>query len=921
MRHLPGLVGEEGDLQGEPGRFRRELAADAAEEDPPGLVALGSTERRQQQRVDRKSEGENHEGGPRESWARQQRPAGDEERRRRRRDETAAEIVENLEARDERQLIALDAASAVAHEREEPTQDLPVAAHPAMLPPGMGQDARRIVVHQLDIGDQRRAGVDPLEQVVREQRVLGHPPLERRAEGVDVIEPLAGEDPLAEEILIGVRHRRGVGVDAGMAGVETRKERTGGARHGHADPRLQDAVAFGHAAEVRVDARPVQGMRDDADEGARRLARQAGVGVQGDAVPHAGQQIQLSHHEVEARVGRAAQQAIELLELAAFALPAHERTFARIPQPGAVQEEEPPAGGRRMTGVERFDPRGRRSDDRRVARHLRLRRIGEVAQDREVNVGVGIAEGEHFEVLDHLFDAGHVLEQRWHDDERARRRRNARGGVETRQAARRHQPRDQALCESDRQFTRRQQQEERRRQGELRAGAVAPGVDDSERYQTAGEQHDRGEVEPGRMRESVAAGPQTQARPVGDVELEADAAAPDQVIADVSGAIVGRAVTGDRGRAGAALRGMKLRRLPRALDHPEGHPQLRVAVPLGELLHRLPVAVPGEEIHATVSSRRILLQGAIDEADGLEVGAPVERRHEAQAPDHVGNRDLSRRLPLMLGPDDLFGARLLRFEVGVDGAAHRGETRPPFPDPFEKLHDVGRMEVRRQLRQRPVAALVDAVDEAVRGAPGGARLERPGGEAAQILDQTEPEHARPGPELADGERRDGLEAVQESDQVGALELAVAVADELDGERIDARGAAQLAQRELRKLAKVAARQILPDAADLGRDDVVVVEDPLAGLGDELAAMDIVGHQPVGGLEIPGVVVQARIVPLRAPPRRRIDGEAGRQSLGALLELLDARQFVPERPVELRRRAAEDPARELSPGNGQRSASS
>ena len=275
----------------------------------------------------------------------------------------------------------------------------------------------------------------------------------------------------------------------------------------------------------------------------------------------------------------------------------------------------------------------------------------------------------------------------------------------------------------------------------------------------------------------------------------------------------------------------------------------------------------------------------------------------------------------MLGPDDLFGARLLLLEVGVDGAAHRGEARPPFADPFEQLHDVGRMEVRRQLRQRPVAALVDAVDEAVRGAPGGARFERAGGEAAQILDQAEPEHARPGPELADGERRDGLEAVQEADQLGPLELAVAVADELDGERIDARGAAQLAQRELRKLAKIAARQVLPDAADLGRDDVVVVEDPLAGLGDELAAMNIVGHQPVGGLEEPGVVVQARIVPLRAPPRRRIDGESGRQRLGALFELLDARQFVPERPVELRRRAAEDPAREFSPGKGQRSASS
>ena len=46
------------------------------------------------------------------------------------------------------------------------------------------------------------------------------------------------------------------------------------------------------------------------------------------------------------------------------------------------------------------------------------------------------------------------------------------------------------------------------------------------------------------MREGEAARPQTQARSMGDVGLEAETAAPDQVIADVRGAIVGRAVAG-----------------------------------------------------------------------------------------------------------------------------------------------------------------------------------------------------------------------------------------------------------------------------------------------------------------------------------------------------------------------------------------
>ena len=144
--------------------------------------------------------------------------------------------------------------AARAHPREQPAQDLPVAAHPAVLPPRVGEHARRIVVDQLDVGDQRGARVDALEEIVREQRVLRDAAVERRHEGVDVVEALAGEDPFAEEVLVGVGDRGGVGVDAGVAGVDAGEERARGARHGDADARLQDAVALGDAAEPRIDA-------------------------------------------------------------------------------------------------------------------------------------------------------------------------------------------------------------------------------------------------------------------------------------------------------------------------------------------------------------------------------------------------------------------------------------------------------------------------------------------------------------------------------------------------------------------------------------------------------------------------------------------------------------------------------------------
>ena len=138
-------------------------------------------------------------------------------------------------------------------EREQPEQDLPVAADPAVLAPRVGEHARRVLVDQLDVRDERDARVQALEQVVRQQRVLRHGVFERRGERVDVVEALAGEDAFAEQILVGVGDRGRVGIDAGVPGVEPREQRAGRARERDADARLEDAVALGDAADRRIE--------------------------------------------------------------------------------------------------------------------------------------------------------------------------------------------------------------------------------------------------------------------------------------------------------------------------------------------------------------------------------------------------------------------------------------------------------------------------------------------------------------------------------------------------------------------------------------------------------------------------------------------------------------------------------------------
>src|SRR5712692_596870 len=112
---------------------------------------------------------------------------------------------------------------------------MPVAPHPPVLAPGMSENARGVIVDPLHVRDQGGPGVQALEEIVGQEGVLGDPAFEGGYEGVHVIEALAREDPLGKQILVGVRDRRRVGIDARVPGIHAGEQRPGGARHRHAD--------------------------------------------------------------------------------------------------------------------------------------------------------------------------------------------------------------------------------------------------------------------------------------------------------------------------------------------------------------------------------------------------------------------------------------------------------------------------------------------------------------------------------------------------------------------------------------------------------------------------------------------------------------------------------------------------------------
>ena len=92
-----------------------------------------------------------------------------------------------------------------------------------------------------------------LEQVMAEDRVFRHPALQRGFEGVDVVDALAGEIALAEQILIDVGDRAGVRIDATRHRKRCAETRSSRAIEGSVGVMRgwNSAVTFHHLPRVR----------------------------------------------------------------------------------------------------------------------------------------------------------------------------------------------------------------------------------------------------------------------------------------------------------------------------------------------------------------------------------------------------------------------------------------------------------------------------------------------------------------------------------------------------------------------------------------------------------------------------------------------------------------------------------------------
>ena len=335
--------------------------------------------------------------------------------------------------------------------------------------------------------------------------------------------------------------------------------------------------------------------------------------------------------------------------------------------------------------------------------------------------------------------------------------------------------------------------------------------------------------------------------------------------------------------------------LPRGLDGLERDPDLRFRDRLGELFDGAALAIAAQEIHPRVGARRIAPQRVFDEADALDVLAPVDRRAQAQAGDGVGDRRLAGGLALLLGADDVLGHQAAAGQVPLERGAQRRSPHIVFARAMQHLHQVGVVRVlgNRDLVSVGPASICATSSSAPRRA---LRLTRiSSAEAAQVFDQRELQHARPRPQLAERQRRDALIAVQEQRELRQVEPAVGMAEQRDRHRVDARLARLLARGERRQLAVIAPRQVLANFDELRRDQVKVVEEPLGRRRDEGAFAHILGERAIRRFEDALVVAQPRIDAAGVPPPR-IDRETGRQGERPLIEPLGAQRFVAKWPI-------------------------
>ena len=291
-------------------------------------------------------------------------------------------------------------------------QQLPVAAHPAVLPAQRCGGVGRRAVVEAHVVYEARAAEDALDQVVAQNLVVVQSALSGLHEGAHVVDALAGEVAVARHILIEIGHGGRIAVHAAVA----RSQLDPGVLHRvrrHLHVRLEHRIAAG--------LRAVQGMQHRADQllqGPRQVLR---VRVQRDHIAVAPRRNLLRRvmlrTEGALRLRTVQDQAVQRRQRAALAVFAHPALVHRPVAARAVQVEVLLPAHVRVQARNAL-PRG--AEDGRIVLQTGAVRVPEVAQQQVVDVVIRLQTAQRLHVIDHLPGARLAAEQHRQRHQRAR---------------------------------------------------------------------------------------------------------------------------------------------------------------------------------------------------------------------------------------------------------------------------------------------------------------------------------------------------------------------------------------------------------------------------------------------------------------------------------------------------------------------
>ncbi len=674
------------------------------------------------------------------------------------------------------------------------------------------------------------------QEIMAEHRVVRKPALDRLGEGVDIVDPLADERALAEEVLVHVRDRPGVRIDTRLTRKQARIPRSVGTGQGNAHSRLQQAVPAPDDAR-RMVGRSIQRMRQGSDQLVGAVHGQLGVGVQRDHMLDARQHAEISDDLAEAldRIAGfvlAAQGAIEIRELSALALVAHPHAFARIPAPRPVEQEEDAcsvAGG--MLLVEGFDRGARVRDQCRIPGHVLGRGVGKVGDQCEIDVGLAIGDVAHLKAIGQSVDRVCAREHARHHHHGLMVGGDPRGEIQARQLSRSDEHPHRDIDHGDDRLRADDCREHAGDRGPHRTQAVFRDLPGDEFGDRERPQHDRTEVDRQGMTAHEPAQASSECRAGTNAPLQLGESFIHQIMTDVPFAHV--SVVDDA--------------LVRQPDRQRGDLLLGSCAALGQALDDMPIMVARGEIHVAVDVGRIAAQGMVHNAVALDEFAPVGRGEESQASDGVADRDLVGRLALVFGLDQSFDRLAAFAQPLLDPVHHQGQRLMAPLDAPRKLSDEGwgqRIARLREVRQgddQLCRLVLCEFEQSIRPRIGAIAFAPTGGDdrtdAPEILDQRESEHDGNRPQLSQLQRYSRLVGGDRSTQADDIDTAVDMDDQFIRQGVDAREPGQGPVRQLGQLPAVGAREMPAGEADLLFDEVKIVQEPFGRWSDASALRD------------------------------------------------------------------------------------